>query len=180
MAPREVQVAVRCLRLLLADADDGGAVPIERFGAWCAFFGPLKAPWAVATPGGDLELLSRMLSLCSRNWYHGDVSQSECVRRLTGRPAGSFLVRNSQSTRGAFAISKMTPQGGIVHLRVTRSPDASSLTVQASAASYSSNNIIALVEQHSDALGLVYACPGSPFAELFEEHGSLIEGYVWE
>lgn len=178
VAPREVLVAVRCLRLLLADED--GKVPIERFGSWCAFFGPLKAPWAVATPGGDLELLSRMLSLCSRNWYHGDVSQSECVRRLTGRPAGSFLVRNSQSTRGAFAISKMTPQGGIVHLRVTPSPDASSLVVQASTTSYSSNNIIALVEQHSEALGLVYACPGSPFAELFEDQGSLIEGYVWE
>ena len=175
-APREIQVAVRCVRLLLGDDDN--KVPIERFGSWCAFFGPLKAPWAVASPGGDLELLSRVLSLCSRNWYHGEVSSAECVRRLTARQAGTFLVRNSQSARGAFAISKVTPQG-IVHLRVTRAADA--LTVQSpGSASFSSTNIITLVEQHSEALGLVYACPGSPFAELFEDQQSMIEGYVWE
>jgi serine/threonine protein kinase len=173
---REVEVAVQCVRLLLQDDETKARVTIERFGSFCAFFGPLKGPWV---PGGDLELLGRLLTLCSRNWYHGEISSSECVRRLTGRPAGTFLVRNSGSARGAFAISKQTAQG-IVHLRVTRGTDSLSVQTTANSSTFTATNVVLLVEQHADELGLIYACPGSQFAALFEDQQLHIEGYVVE
>jgi serine/threonine protein kinase len=173
---REIEVAVQCVRLLLTDDENKSRVTIERFGSFCAFFGPLKGPWV---PGGDLELLSRLLTLCSRNWYHGEISSSECVRRLTGRAAGTFLVRNSSSARGAFAVSKQTPQG-IVHLRVTRGTDPLTVQTTANSATFTATNVVLLVEQHAVELGLVFACPGSQFAPLFEDQQLHIEGYIIE
>jgi hypothetical protein len=57
--------AIACVRTLLVDDDTSRneRVTIESFGAFCAYFGPLAAPWTAMGGNGKVGVLLLLLML---------------------------------------------------------------------------------------------------------------------
>lgn len=102
-----IPIDLRCFKAVLMpnsslssaiDAEDED-IHLERFGAICDWFGPLKS---------NVSVLERIREILRLGWFHGDIDTQEAENRLVGKDAGTFLVRFSTSAPGAFAISKGT------------------------------------------------------------------------
>jgi hypothetical protein len=74
------------------DPTEPAACRLDKFTAFCAYFGPFP---------GSLATVKRMFG---SPYYFGAISHEESVRLLGGAPVGSFLVRQSQSKVGDFAL----------------------------------------------------------------------------
>ena len=91
-----------CLKMLLAESTPGvedQQVKIYRFGAVVDWFGPINNQDRMA-------FLDNMSSVLECSWFHGDLLTEEAQHRLTGKPAGTFLVRFSNNAVGSYVISK--------------------------------------------------------------------------
>jgi hypothetical protein len=136
-----IPMDIRCFKAVLMpnssttsaiDSEDED-VHLERFGAICDWFGPLKS---------NVSILERIREILKLGWFHGDIDTQESENRLVGKDAGTFLVRFSTSAPGAFAISKgsdflfsdaillsyspsqtVSAQGLILHQRISRARD---------------------------------------------------------
>jgi Protein tyrosine and serine/threonine kinase/SH2 domain len=168
------ELSVKCLRTLLimndssdsvVDNDSEPLVELERFGQICEFFGP------IVEADGSFVVLERMKSLCSKSWFHGDVSTREAENKLASRPHGTFLVRFSTSKGGNYTISKVSPTS-INHQRITHAPGHG----------FHVNNkryrtLEDLISLGADELKLYKPCPGSKlYTELFVD--PKVSGYV--
>jgi len=59
-------------------------------------------------------------SLDSYDWYHGNVRRQEAESSLINHPAGTFLVRQSESQAGDYSLSVKDPHG-VKHYRIRSS-----------------------------------------------------------
>eukprot|EP00045_Choanoeca_perplexa_P000355 m.13900 g.13900 ORF g.13900 m.13900 type:complete len:242 (-) comp10238_c0_seq1:163-888(-) len=55
----------------------------------------------------------------SRPYAHGSINRADAEKRLSGKPSGTFLVRESPSVDG-FVVSVCTTPGKYAHVKVTR------------------------------------------------------------
>ena len=58
-------------------------------------------------------------------WYAGDISSTDAIQQLNKLPPSSFLIRASQSSPGAFAVTLKTITGEIDHSLIQRTADKS-------------------------------------------------------
>jgi SH2 domain len=180
--------AVEVLKLLLVKESDryigpnesfeGGPVDIRSFGSMISFFGPLDQFYS---PDGDSaepsiqqmrsarSVLDRIEDTCSQPWFHGDIDQREAVKRLSKRPVGSFLARFS-SQPGAFTVSRVDANGGIVHARVQRDEEGKFLD-----GGQVFPSLRVLLEETPEECQ--FACPGAAFAHHFAQTRSADRGY---
>ena len=61
------------------------------------------------------------------NWYHGKISRSDAVEKLMRFPEGCFLVRESSSYLGGYALS-VRHHGCVIHRIVHSSRSGSGAT----------------------------------------------------
>jgi hypothetical protein len=81
----------------------------EAFGG-AGGYGPMEKDW----------LLEQWDLLKDQPWFRGHMRRPEAVEQLTGKPAGSFLVRVS-SEPGHYAISVIQDSGKIEHMLILSS-----------------------------------------------------------
>jgi len=70
-------------------------------------------PFFAMLPGGVPEELLQDPEI----WNWGALDRNECIRMLTGQSEGTFLVRESATTQGAWSIS-VVQHGQVKHVRV--------------------------------------------------------------
>lgn len=64
------------------------------------------------------------------SWFEGDYSGSEAVETLTGHKQGTFLVRFSTSSVGAYAVSFVSGDGQISHSLIERDPTTNGYRIE--------------------------------------------------
>ena len=143
----ETKPVIKALRKVLTNKDD--QVTMESFSAACLSFGPLHG----------FNLIDNVERICSQPWFYGDLPKTDAELLLNNRKPGTFLVRFSETSPGAFAIS-CTGKTGIANLRITR--DSSSRFVLKGATYESLFEVVKLKQ-----LKLKIPCPGSPFQAIF-------------
>jgi len=161
---REVSETVgkyRALKALVAkpktDCDNSLFVEIQHFGNIVEWFAPLER--AVV---GEENILDRMLDICSKPWFHGDISLAETQRRLkVSNKEGTFLVRFS-SVPGAFTITRISEGGVVKNVRISRNEDYQFYVNDE--ATYP--NLEALIVNLQEQLNLNFPCFGSRFEDL--------------
>jgi len=173
----DIPFNLRCLKMVLAEKPKnvGGlniesndeVVSMENWGKILSWFGPL------VVRGSGIILLEKLRSLLSNVWFHGNISTPEAESRLSGKGAGTFLIRFSTSSPGAFTISKVAPNKSINHQRII---------YRVGRGFELGNNVVYhslddLVKGQSKELNLLTSCPGSYlYAQLFSPQVSA--GYI--
>ncbi|ELR14068.1 protein kinase domain containing protein [Acanthamoeba castellanii str. Neff] len=179
--PPSAEVAqLRCVKALFVTEESRGkrgreVVSIEWFSKMVEWFAPFEA---------SPRLLDRLLALLTQPWFHGLLTNNDMARLLAGAAEGTFLVRFSSSSPGAYTISRVTPQG-TSHIRILgqRQPPPDDLdgserrpagVVRYSASddrSYDSMGDV--VADLAAPLRLLHPAPGSPYLPLFGDPASL-------
>jgi len=152
LAPRTVAMTLphlRSMRTVLADK--AGMVGFESFCNLVAWFGP-------ASTGSDL--LANIDDVCSKLWFFGSMSKQEAEMILTKKKSGTFLVRFSETTPGAFTISTVGGKNQLCNHRITRDAQRNYLLKNEK---YTSLHEILRVK----TLKCKFACPGSPFLAFY-------------
>jgi len=143
-------------------------VHIEDFGNVLRWFGPLNSE--------KMNFLVTMQNLCTKRWFHGDISQEQAETQLTGTEPGTFLIRLS-SNPGCFALSSMIEnhqqQKVIVHIRIAQKARKYSFVLDDNL--YDFESLDELVK--APVLELKAACPGSKYYAQFRIK-QLVSGYV--
>jgi serine/threonine protein kinase len=150
-------------------ADDAaeGSVQMEVFGNVLEWFGPIVD----AQSNSCLEFLERTKSVCSKTWFHGDLSTRSAENSLAQKPVGSFLIRFSSTAPGCYTISKVSERS-ISHQRI----------IHQRGRGFHVNNqryesLEELVQNGSKDLGLRRACGGSKiYNEIFNAQRTT--GYI--
>eukprot|EP01124_Arcella_intermedia_P032417 TRINITY_DN7558_c0_g2_i1.p1 TRINITY_DN7558_c0_g2~~TRINITY_DN7558_c0_g2_i1.p1 ORF type:complete len:510 (-),score=103.58 TRINITY_DN7558_c0_g2_i1:35-1564(-) len=100
---------VNSLFLLIAtkslESSQGHVVTIDRFGWVTCWFGSLYN-----------KFLDRIIAIIYSQWFHGDITAKETEQLLISRPVGTYIVRLSYASYGAYTIS-FVDHGGIKHQR---------------------------------------------------------------
>lgn len=150
------------------DSDDA-EVNIERFGQVCDWFGPIKS---------NISILERVRETLKLGWFHGDIDTAEAENRLVGKEPGTFLVRFSTSAPGAFAVSKVSAQGLILHQRISRARDDlgnSWFCIQ----NQRFSSLVDLIFNCQESHLLLTPCTGSRYYNLFNINAQLPQsGYI--
>eukprot|EP01097_Dermamoeba_algensis_P001374 TRINITY_DN1518_c0_g1_i1.p1 TRINITY_DN1518_c0_g1~~TRINITY_DN1518_c0_g1_i1.p1 ORF type:complete len:568 (+),score=89.75 TRINITY_DN1518_c0_g1_i1:247-1704(+) len=165
---QEQELNIKCLKSILAEApkanyglviaNEDELVRLEKFGEVLNWFGPL------VEEGIGIQLLSKVRNLIREPWFHGDISTMQSEILLAHKPAGTYLVRFSTSSPGAYTISRVSHgNNAISHHRVSR---------QASTGGFVFNTKVYktlgdLMKEVRGELGLIYHCPGSKYQSLF-------------
>eukprot|EP01116_Phalansterium_solitarium_P021022 TRINITY_DN6399_c0_g1_i2.p1 TRINITY_DN6399_c0_g1~~TRINITY_DN6399_c0_g1_i2.p1 ORF type:complete len:531 (+),score=104.83 TRINITY_DN6399_c0_g1_i2:286-1878(+) len=159
---------------VIAEAE---AVTVERFALVLNCFGPLRLDYK------GFSFLDKIRVLMQREWFHGDIDQSEAENLLSGQAEGTFLVRISQTLRQyPFAISKVNKKSKINHQRIMRKPDGTfELQITFSSGKTkvetSKDDLLApLIRNIAKDLFLNTPCPGSRYRGLFI--AAKTEGYL--
>jgi len=142
-------------------------VNIEQFGKILDWFGPLE----VNNNESNETMFDRIRKLLMKTWFHGDISTSEAQIRLSGMPAGTFLVRFSSTHPGCYTISSLTQSStSIKHQRVSY--------VVGKGFNFNGEYYDSLDSIIRDSNNLFIPCPGSHFQSLFAEQTNPIIGYT--
>eukprot|EP01116_Phalansterium_solitarium_P024541 TRINITY_DN9013_c0_g4_i2.p1 TRINITY_DN9013_c0_g4~~TRINITY_DN9013_c0_g4_i2.p1 ORF type:complete len:596 (-),score=163.58 TRINITY_DN9013_c0_g4_i2:28-1815(-) len=89
-------------------------VTLEQFGFMLEWFGPFEH---------GAELLTRVFSLCSRKWFHGNVTSVQAENMLVKQAErGCFLVRFSTSNPGSYTLSSLGADKQVRHRRINHRP----------------------------------------------------------
>jgi len=67
-------------------------------------------------------MIENIRIICAQEWFFGDISTQDAVEELTGRPAGTFLVRFSESVPGCYTLSQVKEGRRILHQRIKHTP----------------------------------------------------------
>jgi hypothetical protein len=113
-----------------------------------------------------------MADLVCKPWFHGDVPTKTAENSLRLCKSGSFLVRFSNSKLDSYCISLVNQAKIIQHITI---PYKCGEGVKIGSGVY--ETMCALVTGRKDKMNLQVACPGSPFAWLFEEDVAEVGGY---
>jgi len=153
-----------CVEALVTETNrDSGEleVRLELFGHAIDCFSPVT----------DASTLNHMANLLVETWFHGNLSAQDAMTRLRNFPAGTYLVRFSESEVGAYTISIQTETNSTKHQRIKHVPGRGFFLGNAE---YSS--LQEIVARAAAKLNLMAPCPGSPFQQIFLENNA--GGYI--
>jgi len=169
-----------CLRAILVEQSNTerptDVVKLETFGKVISWFGPLVP----STNDKDGLFLDRIRTIVCSPWFHGSITQQESEQALRNKNYGTFLVRFSTSSFGAYAISKVTTKNNckvIFHHRFTYDLVSDTFVIKKENQEQKHYpTITTLLEQEKLELGLEQPCLGSPFTSIVMPEKS--KGYV--
>jgi len=153
-----------CLKGLIGEStqNEEGVVEAYRFGQLLAYFGPF-----------DQDLVSRMVDLLSKPYFHGFCSSDRAKDLLIEKANGTYLVRFSSNRWGQVIISTKS-EGKVAHLVVQN--NGGKFRYRQRVEKWW-DSIPALIVDHADQLELTTPQDGGPFLSLFVEPMNRIEGY---
>jgi len=164
---------MKALKELLSQKEDDKTkknpqdiVDIERLGVLLMSFGPLE------------HMLDNVDPVLRQPWFHGEISMAESENRLANQPAGTFLVRLSNSKPGQLTISKMSHTGKINHQRFEYIPGQGfSIKIggHVRVMDVPLYKFVAELQRLND-LRLDFPAPGSKFKSLYTNIAA--EGYL--
>ncbi|XP_023288654.1 uncharacterized protein LOC105694991, partial [Orussus abietinus] len=82
----------------------------------------LGLPLEIGTLRGSSELVDVDLPLERQGWYHGSITRIEAEAVLRLLREGSYLVRNSESTKQDYSLSLKSARG-FMHMRIQRNEE---------------------------------------------------------
>jgi SH2 domain len=105
-SPTDFDVRVAVVKELIESQQQGDRVTPKAWGQLCEWFGPLDSPDSPDSrrdrdPGH--ALLENMFDIVSHSWFFGAKSADEARRSVMN---GSYLIRFSGSTFGAFVLTR--------------------------------------------------------------------------
>uniref|UniRef100_A0A7S4U5Y5 Uncharacterized protein n=1 Tax=Paramoeba aestuarina TaxID=180227 RepID=A0A7S4U5Y5_9EUKA len=113
---------------------------------------------------------NHVTNLCREDFFHGDIDGGKASNLLQNKPGGTFLVRFSG--RHGVAISRVDMKHKVAHFVLTA--DQSGFKLKGPAFP----TVGALVSAYREKYSLFTACPGSPFAYMFQaDAGVAMCGY---
>uniref|UniRef100_A0A6B2L1X7 Non-specific protein-tyrosine kinase n=1 Tax=Arcella intermedia TaxID=1963864 RepID=A0A6B2L1X7_9EUKA len=174
----DIPVNIKCLKALLAEPISPDVstlvVSLELFGKAIGWFGPLESK------DKGQKFLERVRCTLLSTWFHGSITTRDSELALHTQPVGTFLVRFSTSSTGAFAISKVAIRNNnkfIQHQRFMHDVAKDNYFIQKEdhvCNCYSS--IVELIENEKVSLGLLHPCLGSPYSSILMTED--FKGYV--
>ncbi|XP_053975989.1 uncharacterized protein LOC128874883 [Hylaeus volcanicus] len=82
----------------------------------------LGLPLEISTARGSADLVDVDLPLERQGWYHGSITRIEAEAVLRLLREGSYLVRNSESTKQDYSLSLKSARG-FMHMRIQKNED---------------------------------------------------------
>eukprot|EP01122_Echinamoeba_exundans_P007771 TRINITY_DN2460_c0_g1_i5.p1 TRINITY_DN2460_c0_g1~~TRINITY_DN2460_c0_g1_i5.p1 ORF type:complete len:418 (+),score=102.28 TRINITY_DN2460_c0_g1_i5:342-1595(+) len=162
-------VNIKCLKALIVDKHKSSqVVTLEDFGKLLKWFGPITPPEAGGFGGApSMTFLDTIRIMLAKPWFHGKTDKEEAEARLSGKVAGTFLIRFS-SIDGFYTVSILTPNRRIMHQRIEH---VSGGPYVINGQQYPSlDDLVA-------GQGFHLPCPGSQYQHLFHETQA---GYVFK
>jgi serine/threonine protein kinase len=160
-----LELNFKCLKALLAaqpkaqtTTKKSECVSLRNWGKILQWFGPIKVPDVTATQSQQhVTFMDDITNILRQPWFHGDTDLQRAQELLSGKPAGTFMIRFS-SLEGWYTISQI--HGRIIqHQRIGHQPGEPFVIENDSYGS-----LFELVEQR----GLIQPCDGSRYTLLFQ------------
>ncbi|CAK9805880.1 SH2 domain-containing adapter protein F [Anthophora plagiata] len=82
----------------------------------------LGLPLEINTARGSADLVDVDLPLERQGWYHGSITRIEAEAVLRLLREGSYLVRNSESTKQDYSLSLKSARG-FMHMRIQKNEE---------------------------------------------------------
>jgi len=162
---QRIDLNFKCFEALLAKQPQSinlpvgeSVVEIEHWGQILEWVGPIQDP---VTTTYKHTIMDDVRELLEQAWFHGDIENVQAQSALSGKPAGTFLIRFS-SMGGWYTISQINQQRVVQHVRVRHEPGGP-FYVGNETHGYSS--LHELVRERKYNL----PCSGSRFRMLFQE-----------
>eukprot|EP01088_Endostelium_zonatum_P006110 TRINITY_DN18219_c0_g1_i1.p1 TRINITY_DN18219_c0_g1~~TRINITY_DN18219_c0_g1_i1.p1 ORF type:complete len:1174 (-),score=270.18 TRINITY_DN18219_c0_g1_i1:46-3567(-) len=171
------ELKLRCLQKVLGKKEDREEreVKIEAFSELLKWYGPL-----------DENILNRIQAEMEQPYFWGDISTIEAQARLAKQKKGTFLVRYSTTTPGAYAVSvRVQGEGpnGVTHYRLQRLGDRV-YVVHGRPANEKYESLHQLIKANAKAFGATNPCEGSEYYAVIYQHTHNVEssgyGQGWE
>jgi len=157
-----IELNFKCLKALLATqpksqttTNKNETVALRNWGKILQWFGAIRDP--EATPTNTATFMDDVTNILKQPWFHGDTDLQRAQELLSGKPAGTFMIRFS-SLEGWYTISQI--HGRIIqHQRIGHQPGDPYVIENDSY-----NSLLDLVDQRN----LKQPCDGSRYTLLFQ------------